>query len=145
MSKITFDTSQIDRFNADMKTWSSKVEDQVKENIKISTMSVKKNAMSNLTANDSVKTGQLRANIETKIDGLEGEVKAATKYAKGVEDGTKPHIIRPKNKKFLHWKGAMHPVKLVNHPGSKPKPYLIPALEKEQPILMKNLEECIEW
>ncbi|WP_343073091.1 hypothetical protein [Clostridium sp. YIM B02569] len=30
------------------------------------------------------------------------------------------HIsIRPKNKKALYWKGAAHPVKQVNHPGTK--------------------------
>jgi hypothetical protein len=35
-------------------------------------------------------------------------------------DGAKirPHKIIPKNKKALYWKGASHPVRSVNHPGS---------------------------
>lgn len=31
---------------------------------------------------------------------------------------TKPHVIRPKNKKALAWPGARHPTRAVNHPGS---------------------------
>lgn len=40
-------------------------------------------------------------------------------YGEYLEDGTPPHVIRPKNKKALYWKGATHPVKQVNHPGTK--------------------------
>jgi phage virion morphogenesis (putative tail completion) protein len=32
---------------------------------------------------------------------------------------TRPHVIRPKNKKALFWPGGPGPRKLVNHPGSK--------------------------
>jgi len=32
---------------------------------------------------------------------------------------TKPHVIRPKNKKALAWPGARHPARAVNHPGSE--------------------------
>lgn len=31
---------------------------------------------------------------------------------------TKPHVIRPKNKKALAWPGGRHPAREVNHPGS---------------------------
>lgn len=31
--------------------------------------------------------------------------------------GTKPYVIKPKNKKALAWAGGKHPVKKVNHPG----------------------------
>jgi hypothetical protein len=36
--------------------------------------------------------------------------------------GTKPHLIRPKNKKMLRWAsgGAFHFAKVVHHPGNKP-------------------------
>ena len=32
---------------------------------------------------------------------------------------TKPHVIRPKNKKALAWPGGRHPARAVNHPGSE--------------------------
>lgn len=37
--------------------------------------------------------------------------------------GTGPFVIRPKNGKFLFWKGAKHPVKQVNHPGIPARPF----------------------
>lgn len=49
-------------------------------------------------------------------------------YATDVELGTSPHVILPRNKKALHWPGADHPVARVNHPGTRPQPYLRPAL-----------------
>ncbi|NME95358.1 hypothetical protein HF847_05040 [Clostridium cochlearium] len=40
-------------------------------------------------------------------------------YGAILEEGSKPHVITPKNGKALYWKGATHPVKKVNHPGTK--------------------------
>ena len=62
-----------------------------------------------------------------------------------VEFGTRAHIIRPKSKKALYWKGAKRPVKQVSHPGSKAKPYLIPAFEDEKDKFINDLKEAIEW
>jgi phage gpG-like protein len=44
-------------------------------------------------------------------------------YAAAHQLGSKPHVIRPKNKKALFWKGAAHPVREVNHPGLPPRPF----------------------
>lgn len=49
-------------------------------------------------------------------------------YATDVELGTAPHVIVPNAKQALSWPGAEHPVKKVNHPGTRPYPYLRPAL-----------------
>jgi hypothetical protein len=49
-------------------------------------------------------------------------------YSTDVELGTAPHVITPSNKKALSWPGAAHPVARVNHPGTRPYPYLRPAL-----------------
>lgn len=40
-------------------------------------------------------------------------------YGEILEEGSKPHVITPKNGKALYWKGAAHPIKKVNHPGTK--------------------------
>ena len=49
-------------------------------------------------------------------------------YAWMVEGGTKPHEIRPKGSKSLFFAGLFSEV--VQHPGAKAKPYLLPALEE---------------
>lgn len=63
-------------------------------------------------------------------------------YAAAVEFGSRPHVILPKRRKALAWGGARtlggrsragsgptHFARRVNHPGTKPKPFLIPAFE----------------
>ena len=35
-----------------------------------------------------------------------------------LERGSRPHVIEAKNKQALHWRGARHPVKRVQHPGT---------------------------
>lgn len=53
-------------------------------------------------------------------------------YGGILEDGSPPHVIRPKNKKALYWKGAKHPVKLVHHPGTKGYPIIKPTMENNK-------------
>jgi hypothetical protein len=45
-------------------------------------------------------------------------------YAPFVQFGTAPHVIEPKDKKALYWPGAAHPVRKVNHPGTKPNDFM---------------------
>ena len=40
-------------------------------------------------------------------------------YGEILEEGSPAHVITPKNSKALYWKGADHPVKRVNHPGTQ--------------------------
>ena len=143
---IKIDTSELDRFVVDLGKLSSKTEDNVKKVLKNSAFNIEKQAKSNLTSNKSVITGHLRRGIATDIKGLEATIHTSNiKYAPGVEFGTKAHIIKAKTKKALYWKGAKHPVKSVKHPGSKAKPYLIPAFEKEKDQFLEKLKEVIEW
>ena len=139
---IRIDTSELDRFVVDLGKLSSKTEDNVKKVLKNSAFNIEKNAKSSV----NVKTGHLRRSISTKMGDMEATIHTSNlKYAPMVEFGTRPHIIRAKNKKALYWKGATHPVKQVNHPGSKAKPYLIPAFEKEIPYFVEKLKEVVEW
>ena len=143
---IKIDSSELDKFSVYLKTKSEEDEKKIQNVIKNSAMTIERNAKSNLTSNKSVKTGHLRGGIATNVGNMEATVHTSNiKYAVMVEKGTKAHIIKPKNKKALYWKGASHPVKQVNHPGSKAKPYLIPAFDKEVPYFVEKLKEVVEW
>ena len=143
---IKINADELNKFSVEVIKLSNEVEEDVKKVVKNSAFSIERNAKANLTKNKSVATGHLRRGISTDIKGLEATVHTSNiKYAPGVEYGTKAHIIRPKNKKVLYWKGAKHPVKKVNHPGSKAKPFLIPALEKEKDQFLEKLKEVISW
>ena len=143
---IKFDTSEIDKFVIDLKGTSEDIRADVQKVLKKSGFNIEAKAKLNITNNGSVNTGHLRRGITTDVGNMEVIVHTSNiKYARGVEEGTGPHIIKAKNKKALYWKGAKHPVKQVNHPGSKAKPYLIPAFEKEKEVLIRDLEKVIKW
>jgi len=94
------------------------------------------------------KTGHLqRSIVPGPVSDTHAVIEARTPYAAALEEGAKPHIIKPKNRKVLAWGGgrrltgtlrkgekADHFATLVHHPGNKPFPYLVPgakaALEK---------------
>ena len=143
---IKFDTSEIDKFVIDLKDTSENIRSDVQKVLKKSGFNIEARAKRNITNNGSVKTGHLRRGVTTDIGNMEVTVHTSNiKYARGVEEGTRPHIIRAKNKKALYWKGAKHPVKSVRHPGSRAKPFLIPAFEKEKEVITKDLEKVIKW
>jgi hypothetical protein len=69
-------------------------------------------------------------------------VRASANYAAHVEFGTRPHVIKPRHAKVLAWPAnaggrrlsgrarrgaAMAFACRVNHPGTRPQPYLIPG------------------
>ena len=143
---IKIDTSEIDKFVIDLKDTSENIRSDVQKVLKKSGFNIEAKAKLNVTNNGSVKTGHLRRGITTDVGNMEVTVHTSNiKYAPHVEYGTKAHIIKAKNKKALYWKGAKHPVKSIRHPGSRAKPFLIPAFEKEKEVIMKDLEKVIKW
>ena len=143
---IKINADELNKFSVEIPKLYEKNEALVRQTVKNSAFNIEKSAKSNLTKNKSVDTGHLRRGISTDIKGLGATIHTSNiKYAPGVEYGTKAHIIRAKNKKALYWKGAKHPVKKINHPGSRAKPYLIPAFEKEKDQFLEKLKEGIKW
>ena len=143
---IRIDTNELDKFAVEITKLDDKTKDNVQKVLNNTGFNIEAQAKINLDRNKSVVTGHLIRGITTDIKGLEATIHTSNiKYAPMVEYGTKAHVIKAKNKKALYWKGASHPVKSVRHPGSKAKPYLIPAFESEKDNLIKNLKEVIEW
>lgn len=99
------------------------------------------------------KTATLARSIAPyRVNAREAVVRASAHYAAYVERGTRPHVIRPRNAKALRFpargvsttlagrvrasearklgRGAYTFARSVNHPGTKAKPYLLPAARK---------------
>lgn len=89
------------------------------------------------------RTSHARQSMHSGVDGMGNNMTLylahGMKYGRFLEEGTAPHIIRPKNKKALHWHGAAHPVKQVNHPGTKPYPILEDTLRANRARLVKTV------
>ena len=59
-------------------------------------------------------------------------------------EGTRPHTILPKDKKALYWPGAAHPVRRVNHPGSKPNAFMERIIAASQPEIDATFGKALE-
>lgn len=84
-----------------------------------------------------VDTGRLRSSIRVErrsFFGLRSRwvIGSDVEYAPMVNDGTAPHIIRPKNAKALRFRmgGRIVFAKVVRHPGTRARPFLDRALRE---------------
>lgn len=82
-----------------------------------------------------VDTGRLRASVDYRTSSFfslrpKAHVFSDVEYAPFVNDGTRPHIIRPKNAKALRFRvnGQVVYARVVHHPGTKARPFLDRAL-----------------
>ncbi len=94
-------------------------------------------------------TGHLEASIEGRVTGNSedehrGELVASAKYASYVEGGTRAHEIKPKKEGgLLHWQspqGTHHYARAVSHPGTKPLPFMGPAYQKCEAVIIRETE-----
>jgi len=83
--------------------------------------------------------GTLESAIDVSISTTEAVSKVflndgVARYGKWIHDGSRPHVIRPKNKKLLRWvqNGRFRSAKLVHHPGTKPDPFIYEAAERKR-------------
>jgi len=95
-----------------------------------------------------IRTGKTRQSIESWVSRKKmiGYVGSSWYIARFLEDGTKAHEIRIKSKKVLS-DGSTIYGKTVSHPGTRPRPYLRPAVEKKfdvvRTIVWKEIDRLI--
>ncbi len=68
-------------------------------------------------------TGGLQASIMPGSDGGTAWVGTNKPYAAWQQFGTRPHVIRAKNKQALKFGGIIR--RKVNHPGTPPRPFMV--------------------
>ena len=85
-----------------------------------------------------VDTGRLRASIKGRASRTwslrpQFTVSSNVDYAPLVQDGTRPHIIRPRTRQALKFivGGQVVFAKVVHHPGTRARPFLDRALAEE--------------
>lgn len=100
-------------------------------------------------SNTPVDTATLQGSIQLRPAAIVGSVAVglwgsfSVNYALVVEEGSPPHLIRPKNAKALFWPGASHPVMVVHHPGTKAHHMFVNAADKVYPGLISNIRNNI--
>lgn len=98
-----------------------------------------------------VDQGDLKEKITSHTDiaktHKQAQVISNADYSAAVENGTKPHTIRVRNKKVLaaHKGGGWNFFgKEVDHPGTRAQPFLYPAWHKAQKDLLKGLRRVFK-
>ena len=119
---------------------------QLEQVVKKAGEDVRDIAKDNISKNQSYLTGALSNSITSKHNALKATVTVGKDYGVFVEEGTRAHIIKPKNKSFLRFYIGGNPVfaKKVNHPGTKAKPFLEPALKEVEESFISNIKEVLE-
>lgn len=139
MISFKIDSSEVQQALADINKYKREVVEGVKRQTVTSTFNIRNEAFDKAPR----KTTYLASSIKSLISGnkLLGEVSANAEYAEAVEKGTKPHVIRAKNKPLLKFQvgGQWVSKKSVNHPGTKAQPFMEPAFEKEKPIYINKI------
>jgi hypothetical protein len=118
------------------------------------------------------RTGELQESTEGRVTasapgGATGELRADADHASYVEGDTRAHIIRPRSgrgamgplvagqkrgraatgKRFLRFKGPGGEwvfARSVNHPGTKGQPFMGPAYEKMERVLVAEIEVAMD-
>jgi len=89
-------------------------------------------------------TGEsIQAEFKDVPGGAEAQVGPESEVGPWIEFGTEPHTILPKNRQALFWEGAEHPVKRVEHPGTKPRPFMRPSLDEQGPRFVEDIRNTI--
>jgi hypothetical protein len=95
--------------------------------------------VNNASQRCNVDTGRLRSSLYYELIrnvDFEAAVRTGSKvnYARWVHEGTGPHVIEAKNRKFLKFPGeggVMIFRRRVNHPGYRGNPFLLDAAREE--------------
>ncbi len=97
------------------------------------------------------RTGKLRDRIYPKYmsgnaNGSKWMIISPAKYSVFIEQGTKRHYIKPKDKSVLRWVnpgGGVVFSKIVNHPGNRPYKFMASTLVKAKTILWREINATL--
>lgn len=94
-------------------------------------------------------TGELEESIEGNALGWQGDtfkgvMRAKAKHASFVEGGTTAHMIVGNLNLSFVWKGEPVIFRYVNHPGTKPMPFMGLAYNKAERVIIREIELSVE-
>lgn len=159
-TSVTLDEKSYQDTMKALKWFGKDAEKAIKGAIDTTAIAVSTDAQNKLKEDRHIVTNRLRASIHAELktgenhgqDSLRvkfGEMEAIAGtnvvYAPHIEFGTAPHVIVPKNKKFLAFKinGETVFAKRVNHPGTKGDSFMRYAAEKQRPNLQKRVADAL--
>lgn len=142
--------SGFDEFEADVRTMAAEADDELEKTcrhaVSAAVKAAKATALSTKKYQD--RTGDLTKSIHGHITAsgktwATGVFEATSEHAVFVDEGTKPHVIRPKAGKYLAFPGKSGGTvfaREVNHPGTKPDGFFERGVDAAVKVLDAEVE-----
>jgi len=149
MIQLNIPRSEVKRFENELKRYAKRNNKEVSFQLQNATLTAERLAKKKAPIGPPGKgpRGNLKRHIRSEMasTGMTGAVLSGARYSSAVEYGTKPHIIRAKNKKVLaNVNTGQFFGKKVRHPGTDAHPFLAPALKFGYKKLIENLEKVFK-
>jgi len=107
---------------------------------------IESSAKRNAPVNKRSGGGNLRQSIRSMMTGpASGKVEVGANYAVFVHEGTRPHVIRIRQKKVLaNVREKKIFGKVVMHPGTRANPFLQDAVDQNENFIDKEFRVAVE-
>ena len=120
---------------------------ELEKAVKKTLFTVQSNAIKEAPANKQIGQGaRLRQSFFIRMNNkLSGVLYNRQPYALYVHEGTRPHEIRPREKKVLaNRRTGQFFGKLVHHPGTQANQFFSRAVERSKAAIQKNFDDVIK-
>lgn len=147
MATITTKSKNVNAVISTLKYFTTATQSDVIKIINKSLATIKKSAKAAAPSRGVRRTGKRKVDLKSRIGMSKarldkgkygGKVVSRAPHSHLVEFGTKPHIIRAKNKKVMVINGDFVGGE-VHHPGAKAHPFMRPAYYKERGTFERNV------
>lgn len=141
---ITITVQNFEEIKRKFRDFEPKLEKEMKIALNKSLLWILRLTKENINMMTKTHTAMLKNRWAIKLDSFKGKLYSLVFYAVYVHEGTRPHVILPKIKQALYWKGAKYPVKIVHHPGTSPRKFLEKAVLMSLDKVKEFLNEAIK-
>jgi len=158
MVNIEITTVEMQRFNRQVDKYSKETQTKIKKEIERTTINVERKAKMNVKKNDFMGSrSAVAGQISRSVKDFTGTVRSTHKAAVFIEEGTRPHVIKPVRARFLAFNvgtaGSLKTgritsgkevfTKEVHHPGTRPEPYMEPAAKDEHEFFAQRIYKLL--
>ncbi len=143
---ITIKVKNLDNIKAMFRKAPMRMTTELNKAINRIVLKVERDAKRNAPVNKRGGGGNLRQSIKSSMIGIaRGKVEVGADYGVYVHEGTRPHIIRVRQRKVLADKrqGKIFG-KVVQHPGTKANPFLQKAVDQNEDFIDDEFENAVK-
>lgn len=145
MTTLSIKIRNYDQVDKAFRKAPEKMTGELHDAIAQSILRIERNTKREAPVNKQGGGGNLRQSIRSQMIGTaKGMVEVGAEYGAYVEFGTRPHIIRVKNKKVLANRRTNQIFgRVVHHPGTKANPFFSRGIKATEEIFNSNIMQAV--